>query len=336
MVRFIAGSATPPNPQPPDGAKARVTVATVDQTVTGHSLDVSPPERLSSVTRANLEQIERVNSITTSNSNRNESQTDLGVGKLCIESNGALSDRHIPEACINPTPEACNEPVQIPLALGSDSEPFGLSQTEQESWLNRIAAVTSAEDCMNCLEALNSLPSAVTEQIWSSAEPLLAHFWSVASSETSLSGNEYQPSDLEHNKGNNSSIKNSDSGEAKSLASPTINDEIQHQTGQGHSHRQALGFKDGSNEGNSQHTSPQPNWGDRLLSPSANKPDRSTTASAKDLITGLWVRTRDGLYGHLGAKVSDGRWWVVSSASRTTDAQSRLYAAADIIPMPSA
>ena len=340
VVRFIAGSATPPNPQPPDGAKARVTVATVDQTVTGHSLDVSPPERLSSVTRANLEQIERVNSITTSNSNRNESQTDLGVGKLCIESNGALSDRHIPEACINPTPEACNEPVQIPLALGSDSEPFGLSQTEQESWLNRIAAVTSAEDCMNCLEALNSLPSAVTEQIWSSAEPLLAHFWSVASSETSLSGNEYQPSDLEHNKGNNSSIKNSDSGEAKSLASPTINDELQHQTGTGYSQRQPLGFKPSSNQGNSNNVSSQntsPNGSDRIpRSPSADKRDSSAAASVKNLITGLWVRTRDGLYGHLGAKVSDGRWWVVSPASRTTDAQSRLYAAADIIPMPSA
>ena len=195
---------------------------------------------------------------------------------------------------------------------------------------------------MNCLEALDSLPPAITEQIWSSAESLLAHFWAVASSETSPSGNEYQSGDSEQIEGNNYSIKESDSGAAENLANPTINDQLQHQTVQGHSQRQALGFKESSNEGNSnnvpaQHTSPQPNGCDRIpKSPRADQLERNTARVVKDLITGLWVRTRDGLYGHLGAKVSDGRWWVVSPASRNSVAQSRLYAAADIIPMPCA
>ena len=59
----------------------------------------------------------------------------------------------------------------------------------------------------------------------------------------------------------------------------------------------------------------------------------NATGYVKNLIAGLWVCTRDGFYGHLGAMVADGRWWVKSPSSRNSDAQSRLYAAADIIPM---
>ena len=81
---------------------------------------------------------------------------------------------------------------------------------------------------------------------------------------------------------------------------------------------------------------PQPNACDRIpASPSADKPKERTEANVKDLISGLWVRTRDGLYGHLSAMASDGRWWVVFPRSRNSSAQSRLYTAADIIPMPS-
>ncbi len=337
VVRFVAGSATPPNPEPPDGAKARVTVATVDETVAGNSLYVSPPERLSPVTRAKLEQIEFTENITTSNRVSDELEADLEG--MPVVDKATSSDRAIPTA-------SCN---WVPLVSTTSTKPLDAQaqppyQTLLESWLNRIATVSCADDCLNCLEALNSLPPAVTEQIWTSAEPLLAHFWSVASSETSPDGNEYQSGDSEQIEGSNCSIKESDSGAAENLASPTINDRLQHQTGQGHSQRQALGFKEGSNQGNSnnassQHTSPHANSSDRIpipRSPRANKRGSSAAGKVFDLVTGLWVRTIDGFYGHLGAKVSDGRWWVVSPASRTTDAQSRLYAAADIIPMPSA
>jgi hypothetical protein len=79
----------------------------------------------------------------------------------------------------------------------------------------------------------------------------------------------------------------------------------------------------------------QPGEGDRnTMAAGAEKPDLCASAKVRDLITGLWVRCRDGFYGHLGAMAGDGRWWVKSPKSRTHNAESRLYAAADIIPMP--
>jgi hypothetical protein len=192
-----------------------------------------------------------------------------------------------------------------------------------ESWLNRIANVGSAEDCMNCLEALNSLPTATVEQIWNSAETLLARFWLVAESETSSDCASDHGGDSTYNELNDCSTSEDNQSPVNNLAVQTTNDELQNNPGQGFSSKV------------SPQQQPQPNWGDCIpASPSADKPIERTEASVKDLIAGLWVRTRDGLYGHLSAMASDGRWWVVFPRSRNSSAQSRLYTAADIIPMP--
>jgi hypothetical protein len=47
---------------------------------------------------------------------------------------------------------------------------------------------------------------------------------------------------------------------------------------------------------------------------------------------GMWVRCADGFYGHLGAKIADGRWYVQSLATKRTAAECRLYSPSDIYP----
>jgi len=251
VVRFVAGVTNAPSPMPPDGAANEVTLVTIDEAVARHSLDVSLIDHVSPATKQNLEQIGQTKNITTGNKGNDSSADDISEGKPGIAGSGARGAIQVIDASINPDSTASNEAIQvtdasincaiqIPEALAKplgDGETQLLSQTDLESWLARIANVGSLEDCMNCLEALDSLPYAAVELIWSSAEPLLAHFWSVASSETSPSCNEYQLGDSEHNEGNNCSIKDSDSSEAKSLASPAINDELQHQTGTGYNQR---------------------------------------------------------------------------------------------------
>jgi hypothetical protein len=345
VVRFVAGSPNPPATPPPDGAANEVTEVTVDEAVAPHSLDVSLIDHVSPVTKQNLEQIEHLEfsakklrqpsnqidnsttptdkpnkaalifqalpptkNITTRNRRSDSSADDISVGMPGIVSSGALSAIQVPTTSINPdstannsdqsVPSASINPnLQIPLAkpLG-DGEPSGLSQTELESWLNRIANVGSAEDCMNCLEALNSLPSAVTGQIWNSAETLLPRFWSVAESETSSDRGEYHSGDSRHNSLNDCSTSSDNQSPANNLAVQTTNDELQHNPGLGFSAKV------------SPQQQPQPNACDRIpASPSADKPKERTEANVKDLIAGLWVRTRDGLYGHLSAMASDGR-----------------------------
>jgi hypothetical protein len=342
----------------------KVTEVTVDETVASHSLEVSLIDHVSPVTKQNLSQIEHTKNITTSNRRSDELADGMSVVMPEIEGIDALSAIQIPTASINPDSTASNcdqsgssasincaiqiptasinpdstasnsdqsgssasinPNLQIPLAKPlTDGEPSGLSQTELESWLNQIANVGSASDCMNCLEALNSLPYAVTELIWNSAETLLPRFWLVASSETSSDCGEYHSGDSRHNELNNCSTSSDNQSVAPNLAVQTTNDDLQHNPGQGFSHKV------------SPQQQPQPNDEDRIpASPSADKQLDSTEASVKDLIAGLWVRTRDGLYGHLSAMASDGRWWVVFPRSRNSSAQSRLYTAADIIPMP--
>ncbi|HEY9783296.1 MAG TPA: DUF3987 domain-containing protein, partial [Leptolyngbyaceae cyanobacterium] len=336
VVRFVAGVTNAPSPQPPNGVTSAVTVATVDEAVASHSLDVSLIDHVSPVTKQNLSQIEHINNITTGNRRSDSSADDLSVDKPGIVGSGARGAIQVPTASINPdsTASNCDQSVpdasinpnlQTPLAKPlTDDEPNVLSQTLLESWLNRIANVGSLEDCMNCLEALNSLPTAAVEQIWNSAETLLPRFWLVAESETSSDGNEYQSGDSRHNSLNDCSSSSDNQSPVNNLAVQTTNDELQHPTGQGNSSKA------------SPQQQQQPNSNDRKKSsPSAEKPIDSTEASVKDLIAGLWVRTRDGLYGHLSAMASDGRWWVVCPKSRNSSAQSRLYTAADIIPMPS-
>lgn len=72
-----------------------------------------------------------------------------------------------------------------------------------------------------------------------------------------------------------------------------------------------------------------------IQTPGVDNSVNNATSFVKNLIAGLWVRTRDGFYGHLAAMQTDGRWWVKSPKSKTRDAESRLYDASDIIPMPS-
>jgi hypothetical protein len=123
---------------------------------------------------------------------------------------------------------------------------------------------------------------------------------------------------------NDCSTSSDNQSPANNLAVQTTNDELQHNPGLGFS-RKAFPKQQ-----------PQPNSNDRIpASLSADKQIERMEANVKDLIAGLWVRTRDGLYGHLSAMASDGRWWVVCPKSRNSSAQSRLYTAADIIPMPS-
>lgn len=53
-----------------------------------------------------------------------------------------------------------------------------------------------------------------------------------------------------------------------------------------------------------------------------------------ELHTGMYVRCADGFHGHLGAQATDGRWYVLRPKTRKVDAESHLYTATDIIPMP--
>jgi len=55
---------------------------------------------------------------------------------------------------------------------------------------------------------------------------------------------------------------------------------------------------------------------------------------AIELKTGMWVRCKDYFYGYLGAQTSDGRWYVSRPKTSKVEAESRLYAATDITPMP--
>jgi hypothetical protein len=355
VVRFVAGVTKAPDPQPPNRVDNKVTEVTVDETVASHSLEVSLIDHVSPVTKQNLSQIEPAKNIITGNRRSDSSTDDISEGKPGIVGLRALNAIQVPdasinpdstasneaiqvrEACINPHSTASNETIQvpdasincsiqIPLVLAkplTDGEPQLLSQTELDSWLNRIANVGSLEDCMNCLEALDSLPYAAVELIWRSAETLLPRFWSVAESEISSDCNEYHSGDSRHNSLNDCSSSSDNHSAANNLAAQTTNDELQNNPGQGFSCKL------------SPQQQQQPNVGDRVpASPSADKQIERTEASVKDLIAGLWVRTRDGLYGHLSAMASDGRWWVVCPKSRNSSAQSRLYTAADIIPMP--
>lgn len=337
VVRFVAGVTNPPSPQPQEGVTSAVTEVTVDEAVVPHSLEVSLIDHVSPVTKRNLEQIEQTKNITTGNRRSDSSADDISEGKPGIVGSGARGAIQVTDASINPDSTASNKAIQVPDASincaiqipEGNAKPLGdgetqlLSQTDLESWLARIANVGSLEDCMNCLEALDSLPYAAVEQIWNSAETLLPRFWSVAESETSSDCGSDHGGDSRHNELNDCSIREDNHSPANNLAAQTTNDELQHNPGQGFSRKV------------SPQQQPQPKSSDRILaSPSADKPQDRTEASVKDLIAGLWVRTRDGLYGHLSAMASDGRWWVVFPRERNTSAQSRLYTAADIIPMP--
>jgi hypothetical protein len=71
-----------------------------------------------------------------------------------------------------------------------------------------------------------------------------------------------------------------------------------------------------------------------LSSPARQKRPLSPEAPAIDLKSGMWVCCLGDFYGHLGAKIPDGRWYVLRPKTRKVDAESRLVAPADIIPMP--
>jgi hypothetical protein len=170
-----------------------------------------------------------------------------------------------------------------PKALAETSAPDEthlLSKGEIQSWLDRIANVQSADECIDCMDALNQLLPSVNELILTNAETLLPRFWEIL-----------------------------DQGQ----------------------HKAESGF---SGKVLQQHQEPDES-GDRITKTNGyEKPvNPNATDYVKNLIAGLWVRTRDGFYGHLAAMQADGRWWVRSPCTRNSDAQSRLYAAVDIIPM---
>lgn len=58
-----------------------------------------------------------------------------------------------------------------------------------------------------------------------------------------------------------------------------------------------------------------------------------TASRLGQLVVGIWVRTTDGFYGYLRSMLSDGRWWVAPETD-SRDTSARIYAAADIIPLP--
>jgi hypothetical protein len=61
-----------------------------------------------------------------------------------------------------------------------------LNQAQLQRWLDRVAAVCDAHECMSCEDAINSLPSPVVEQIWGAASELLPRFWQVAEDELAI------------------------------------------------------------------------------------------------------------------------------------------------------
>jgi hypothetical protein len=367
IVRFVAGGRVPPDsppasdnttnpPDSPDGTEG-VTVVTVDETVDRHGLEVSPPELVSLVTQQDLEQ---VNTVT---GEVGETQTSrIGLDTLISMENIIRGNRPSDELEASPGEEMLTEVEQTDCGSithsvvattkpSSDDETQLLSQSEIQSWLDRIATVHNATDCMDCLEALHQLPQSATEYIWSSAETLLPRFWEMA---------EIEVTDQAHQKsgvGEGSQVPPIQMAESGFSINITPGVESEQKSGVGFAPKaspiqldlpcdsfsiitpgaesdQKSGVGEGSQVSPIQQTK-QCESGDRITTqPGVEKPANHISAKVKDLITGLWVRTVDGLYGHLGAKVPDGRWWVVSPKSRNSDAQSRLYAAADIIPMP--
>jgi len=77
---------------------------------------------------------------------------------------------------------------QVNSAPAADEKTQLLSAAELQPWLDQIAAVSNAQQCRNCLEVLNCLPTPVVEQIWTAASQLLPRFWQVAEGELALGG----------------------------------------------------------------------------------------------------------------------------------------------------
>jgi hypothetical protein len=314
-------NATLPEGCPDFSIPGSVTAVTVDETAVTQGLDVSPQELVSLVTKQDLDQVDMHGS-------------EIDVQNFPVELDTLVSMENISGSnCISDESEASPgeeilkevEPVSsdsITHRVAATTKPSGddetqlLSQFDIQSWLDRIATVQNADECMDCLDALHQLPQPATEYIWSSAETLLPRFWSVA--EIEVTEEPHQNPGVGFGTVVSPQQQPSESDE-RIIITPGA-DSLQ---------LPGVGF-------GSQASPIQPSELDEriTITPGAEQPDHKATTNVRELITGLWVRCRDGFYGHLGALTGDGRWWVSSPKSRTSDAESRLYAAADIIPMP--
>lgn len=284
LVRFVVGVTNPLLPLPPDGV-ADVTEVTVNETTHTQGLEVSLLDQVSPVTQQDLEQIEHScnfidvqnlptqieakppgRNIIKSKLGSDGSQSDALGGEILGEvDRGAYCDHRSPTASTKP--------------LGDD-EPYLLSQTELQSWLDRIATAKSVDECIDCMDALHQLPPPVNELILINAKNLLPRFWEILDQGQGKAGSGFSP---------NVSQQQQEQGESVDRITKTN------------------GYQKAAKQ--------------------------NATDHVKSLVTGLWVRTVDNFYGHLAAMQADGRWWVKSPKTRNNDAQSRLYAAVDIIPM---
>lgn len=268
-------------PRPDFSSLASVTWVTVDKTPDTQEFYVSPSALVSPVTLENRSQID------IHGSEIDVQNWTIGLDTKLHMENIIVSFHPSDEPEASPGGEilAEVEPVSCEhnIPCGND-EPYLLGQTELQHWLDSIASVQSADECMNFLDALNQLPPSVNELILIHAKALLPRFWEILDQG-------------QHKAGSN--FSNQVSPKKQQQEEPCVG-------------------------------------GDRITPPeSVEKPLQNAKSYVKNLIAGLWVRTRDGFYGHLAAMQTDGRWWVKSPKSKTRDAESRLYAAADIIPMPS-
>jgi hypothetical protein len=329
IVRFVAGGTNPPESSPtsecttnppssPSDTKA-ATVATVDETFDTQGLELSPQDLVSPVTQQSLLQVDMP-----------ESQIDvqnfpIELDTLVSMENISGSDCISNELEASPSEEILKEIEPVDCDSNNqrgDDETSLPRQAEIQSWLVRIATVQNADDCMDCLEALHQLPQAATEYIWSSAEALLPRFWSVA--EIEVTDQAHQESGVGFGTKVSTQQQTEQQCEGFSIITPSAE-----------SHQNS-GIGEGTEVSPQQPH--QPGEGDlNTMAAGAEKPELCASAKVRDLITGLWVRCRDGrdwFYGYLGAMTGDGRWWVSSPKTRNSNAESRLYAAADIIPMP--
>lgn len=339
LVRFVAGIPNPPsapptghNPKNPPGSPSDTegaTVVTDDVTVVTQGLELSPQELLSLVTQQNLEQVD-------TNWIQPDDVQNSAVGRDTLDS----MENIIGSKCISDeSPDAPGEEVLKEVKLVSsahithsivartkpldDDETQLLNQTDIQQWLERIASVESATDCIRCIDALNCLPQQEIEQIWSAVAQLLPRFWEIAEIEVTQEPHQ--------NPGVGFGTKVSAQQQTEQ---PCEGDRIIITPGAEIDHKSGIGFAPQASLLKGQQPSSSH---DRITqTPREAQPEHSAQG-VKKLITGLWVRCRDGrdwFYGYLGAMTGDGRWWVSSPKTRTHDAESRLFAAVDIVPMP--
>lgn len=301
-VRFIAGGNSTPTTHK-GGALDAATAVTVADTLVEQGKLVSLDNEVSPVT---LEDLERVEAVTD-----NIDMQDLSTAPLSNAADNLPPSGDEPD---DAPPDGGRLYFSLqPDDLNSDSTSQELlSQSELQGWLDWMRRCANSDDCIAFLQSIDQLSETVQHQILEADSELMSRFWQAA---------DIEPTVKPQNPGVGFGIKESLQNPGTTSDESSYNTDLTTPPTDPIRNARVVRCCPGktsppTHAASTRNPSAQPaNKSDDVEPLAANELPLNSEAApqAQPLKTGLWVRCIDGFYGHLGARLRDGRWWVLST-----------------------